>query len=470
MYQINVEKNIKDYSKDYNLFLKEKEEKRIDSGFEVKDKELNSNLFDWQREIVKWCLKKGKCALFEDTGMGKTIQQLSWAEAIVNHTKGKVLIVAPLAVSKQTAKEAEKFGIKVNIIEEEKDIQDGISVTNYEKLHKFDLSQFIGVCLDESSILKSYSGKTTMELIDTFRYTPYKLSCSATPSPNDYTELGNQAEFLNVMTMSEMLATYFINDASHGNGWRLKGHSEIEFYKWITEWAILINNPSNLGYDGTKFILPKLNIHKIILESDTWETDTLFAIPAETLGERREARKSTIPQKIEKIKELVKSMDSCLIWCDFNYESEELKKAIPEGYEIKGSDNPEYKEKGMTGFSDGDVKILISKPSICGFGMNWQNCNNMIFCGLSDSYEQFYQAIRRCWRFGQTKEVNVYVIISDKETNMLENIKRKEIQHQKMSKNMIEIMSAMTVAELNNKSVKDTRYLPSTVMQLPSFI
>ena len=461
---------IKEYSNDYNLFLKEKEEKRVASGFEVKDSELNSNLFDWQREIVKWCLKKGKCALFEDTGMGKTIQQLAWAEAIVNHTKGKVLIIAPLAVSKQTAQEGEKFGIKVNIIENEDDIKEGISVTNYEKLHKFDLSQFIGVCLDESSILKSYSGKTTMELIDTFRYTPYKLSCSATPSPNDYTELGNQAEFLNVMTMSEMLATYFINDASHGNGWRLKGHSEIEFYKWITEWAILINNPSNLGYDGSKFILPKLNINKIIIESDTWDTNTLFAIPAETLGERREARKSSIPQKIDKIRELISRMDSCLVWCDFNYESEELKKAIPEGYEIKGSDTPEYKEKGMTGFSTGEVKYLISKPSICGFGMNWQNCNNMIFCGLSDSYEQFYQAIRRCWRFGQKKEVNVYVIISDKETNILENIKKKETQHQNMSKNMISIMSAMTVAELNNKTVKDTRYLPNTEMQLPNFV
>lgn len=470
MFQYNVSKKEKDYSKDYNLFLKEKEEKRVDSGFEVKDSELNKNLFDWQREIVKWCLKKGKCALFEDTGMGKTIQQLAWAEAIVNHTKGKVLIIAPLAVSKQTAKEGEKFGIKVNIIENESDIKEGISVTNYEKLHKFDLSQFIGVCLDASSILKSYSGKTTMELIDTFRYTPYKLSCSATPSPNDYTELGNQAEFLNVMTMSEMLATYFINDASHGNGWRLKGHSEIEFYKWITEWAILINNPSNLGYDGSRFILPNLNIHKIILNSKSWNTDTLFAVPAETLGERREARKSSIPEKIETIKDLVSKMDNCLIWCDYNYESEELKKAIPNGYEIKGSDSPEYKEKGMTGFSEGNVKILISKPSICGFGMNWQNCNNMIFCGLSDSYEQFYQAIRRCWRFGQTKEVNVYVVISDKETNMLDNIKRKEVLHQKMSKNMIEIMSAMTIAELNNKAYKDTRYLPSRDMLLPKFI
>ena len=462
--------NKSDYSSDYSSFLKEKEEKIEDSGFVVEDSELNSNLFDWQREIVKWCLKKGKSALFEDTGLGKTIQQLAWAEAIVNHTKGKVLILAPLAVSKQTAKEGEKFGIKVNIIEKEEDIKEGINITNYEKLHKFDTNQFIGICLDESSILKSYSGKTTMELIDLFRNTPYKLSCSATPSPNDYTELGNQAEFLNVMTMNEMLAMYFINDASHGNGWRLKGHSEFEFYKWITEWAILINNPSNLGYDGSAYNLPKLNINKIVLESKTWETDTLFPVAAETLGERREARKSSIPEKMNKIKELVKNMDNCLIWCDFNYESEEIKKAVPEGYEIKGSDTPEYKEIGMVGFSEGKIKILISKPSICGFGMNWQNCNNMIFCGLSDSYEQFYQAIRRCWRFGQKKEVNVYIIISDKEMNMIENIQKKEKQHQKMSKNMIDIMSAMTVAELNSKAVKDNRYLPTVDMKLPNFL
>lgn len=470
MFKYNVSKEKKDYSNDYNLFLKEKEEKKEDTGFIVEDEELNEYLFDWQREIVKWCLKKGKCALFEDTGMGKTIQQLAWAEAIVKHTNGKVLILAPLAVSKQTVKEGKKFGIEVNIIENEEDVKEGINITNYEKLHKFDSSQFVGICLDESSILKSYSGKTTMELIDLFRYTPYKLSCSATPSPNDYTELGNQAEFLNVMTMNEMLAMYFINDASHGNGWRLKGHSEFEFYKWITEWAILINNPSNLGYDGSTYILPELKINKIVLKSKEWDTNTLFPVAAETLGERREARKSSIPEKIDKIKELVKDMENCIIWCDFNYESEEIKKAIPQGYEIRGSNTPEYKEKGMIGFGEGDVKILISKPSICGFGMNWQNCNNMIFCGLSDSYEQFYQAIRRCWRFGQEKEVNVYIIISDKETNMLENIQKKEKQHQKMSKNMIDIMSVMTIAELNSKTVKDNRYLPEIDMKLPSFL
>ena len=442
----------------YKDFIRKKELIIEPSGFEVKH--LNNNLMPYQKAIVKWALKKGKSALFEDTGLGKTIQQLAWSEAITRELNGDVLILAPLAVSKQTVIEGEKFGIKVNLCETNEDVKKGINITNYEKLHKFNTNSFLGVVLDESSILKSYTGKTTMELIEIFKSTPYKLACTATPSPNDFTEIGNHAEFLGIMSRNEMLATFFINDASNGNGWRLKGHSEDKFFEWIAEWGMLINNPSNIGFDGDEFKLPNLNIKTHIISSNHKEKYSLFTVYAETLTERREARKLSLSDRVLKSAELVNGLDNCLVWCDFNDESELLRKTIDESVEVKGSDKPEHKENAMIGFSKNEVKYLVSKPSICGFGMNWQNCNNMIFCGLSDSYEQFYQAIRRCWRYGQKKEVNVHVIISEKEMNVLNNIKFKENQHEKMTERMINIMSSKLTSEIH-KTTKQVNLLIS---------
>lgn len=455
---------------DYNDFLLKKHKTVMQSGFECPEELLNPNLFDFQKDIVKWALRKGRVALFEDTGLGKTLQQLSFADAVQKYTGGKVLILAPLAVSRQTHSEATKFGIKTKVVESEEDVIQGINITNYEKVQKFDTNQFNCIILDESSILKSYNGKTTLDLIDRFKHIPYKLCCTATPAPNDYIEIGQTVEFLGIMRSSEMLATFFINDVSHGSGWRLKRHSEIEFYKWMAEWSMMISNPSNLGYDGSKYNLPKLNIIQHILESQTTKENQIVVVAAETLSERREARKDSLKARVEKVKELVSTMPSCLIWCDYNNESEALKNAIKGGYEIKGSDTPSHKEKGMLGFAEGSVKYLISKPSICGFGMNWQNCNNMIFCGLSDSYEQFYQAIRREYRFGQNEEVNVHIVISSAEINVLENIKRKEQQHKRMQKNMIDVMSAISIAELNNVDVMDNSYNPTISIRLPSFL
>ena len=455
---------------DYQSFLKKKHKNTIQAGFECPPELLNPYLFDFQRDIVKWALRRGRAALFEDTGLGKTLQQLAFADAVAKHTGGKVLILAPLAVSMQTHNEALKFGIECKVIEEEDDIITGINITNYEKIHKFNTDQFICVILDESSIIKSYQGKTTMDLIERFKHTPYRLCCTATPSPNDYTEIGTTAEFLGIMQRKEMLATFFINDVSHGEHWRIKGHSEIEFYKWMAEWSMMISSPENLGYDGSKYILPKLNMQSIVLEAERTDEDGFFVGYAETLEERRNARILSLESRVNKVKELVNNMESCLIWCDYNDESSALKKAIANGYEIKGSDTPEHKERGMLGFADGTVKYLISKPSICGFGMNWQNCNNMIFCGLSDSYEQLYQAIRREYRFGQEKEVNVYIIISEREMNVLKNIQRKEEQHRRMQKKMIEVMSAISIAELHNTDIMDSSYNPQINMELPSFL
>ena len=452
----------------YDEFLKQKERLVIDSGFDAQD--LNEHLFDFQRDIVRWALRKGKAALFEDTGLGKTIQQLSWADAVAKHESGNVLILAPLAVSKQTAQEAARFGITCTLCESQQDVQPGVNITNYEKIHKFNTDSFVGVVLDESSILKSYSGKTTADMIKRFRHTPYKLACTATPSPNDFTELGNHAEFLDVMTMNEMLSMYFINDSSSGFGWRLKGHSVSEFFKWIAEWAIMISNPSDLGFDGSKYVLPELRIQNIVKESPTPENQ-LFAMPAETLQERRQARKESLHIKVDAVNDIVKKHDGqFLIWCNYNDESAALKTAVPGGYEIKGSDSPEWKENGMMGFAAGTVETLISKPSICGFGMNWQNCHQMIFCGLSDSYEQFYQAIRRCWRFGQSNAVDVYVITSEAESSILNNIRNKQAQHELMGAEMRKVINTVTKERLYALKFEHSNYRPQENMLLPEWL
>lgn len=457
---------------DYEEFIKNKTKIIIDSGFDIELDKLNENLFDYQKLIVRWALRKGRCALFEDTGLGKTIQQLEWANQVHKYTNKPVLILSPLAVASQTELEAEKFGIVAKKIENNEQVINGINIINYEKLHKIDTEQFIGVVLDESSILKSFTGKESMLLIKTFNKTPYKLSCSATPSPNDYTEIGTQAEFLNVCEKREMLSLFFINDASSGIGWRLKGHSEEEFYKWISNWAILLKNPSNLGFDDSKFILPELNMHNVILKSES-DKGFLFGVTtAKTLSERRNARKQALPDKIEKIREIIEqnSNEKFLVWCNYNDESEMLKKAIPTAYEIKGSDKDKHKEYGMIEFAKGNIDCLISKPSICGFGMNWQVCHNIIFCGLSDSFEQFYQAIRRCYRFGQTNPVNVYIVISEKELSILDNVKEKENKHKKMSINMINIVSEKLKEDLQIEKHINKQNLYTQIIILPKFL
>lgn len=457
----------------YEEFLETKEYTLEPSGFNVEN--LNSNLFDYQKAITEWALRIGKAALFEDTGLGKTIQQLSWADAVAKHTNGKVLILAPLAVSKQTAKEASKFDIICNLAECQDDIKQGINITNYEKIHNFDTDVFDGVVLDESSILKSYAGKTTKELQERFAYTKYKLCCTATPSPNDYTEIGTTAEFLGIMPRGEMLATFFINDSIKKKGkndrigWRLKRHAEKEFFKWMATWSMMIKSPSDIGFDGKKFILPKLNIKTSILKSEP-NDDSLFVEYAETLQERREARKNSLEERVNMAKDIALSKENCLIWCDYNNESTALHKAIQGSVEVKGSDKPEHKEQAMMGFANGDVRYLVTKPSICGFGMNWQNCHDMIFCGLSDSYEQFYQAIRRCYRFGQQHDVNVHVIISEKEMNVLNNIKRKQADHERMSVEMVKVMSESAKVELFGRERKKTDYVPNIEMELPNWI
>jgi len=440
---------------EYEDFLKEKDIVDRRTGFEPTD--INPMLYDFQAVITRWACRRGRAAIFADCGLGKTPMQLEWANQVYKHTGKPVLILAPLAVSKQTKREGEKFGVNVQICESQIDIINGINITNYEKLHKFDPGSFAGIVLDESSILKSYTGKFRNFIIEAFRATPYKLACTATPAPNDFVELGNHSEFLNVLSRPEMLSLFFINDTSDVGTWRLKGHGEEKFWKWLCSWAVMLSKPSELGFDDNGFILPELNIQEHVIEFGKPLDGCLFAQKAETLNERRQARRESIAEKIEYIKSLVTPDDPWLVWCDLNRESEEISKAIG-AFEITGSQDNETKENAMMGFSSGDVRLIVTKPKIAGFGMNWQHCNNVIFAGLSDSYEAFYQAIRRCWRFGQKRSVNCHIITTDIEGNIVDNIKRKEVDAMKMRREMIEHMQDISKEELLETSHSEAEY------------
>ena len=429
----------------YQDFLDKKKLQPVISGFKAES--LNNNLFDFQRVIVEWALRRGRAAIFADTGLGKTLMQTSWADAVCKHTQGDVLILAPLCVAHQTVEESAKFGISVNYCRSQDGIQKGINITNYEMLEHFDIDSFIGIVLDESSIIKNRDGKTRNALIESCKNVPFKLSCTATPSPNDFMEIGNQAEWLGVVTITEMLAMFFINDAGDTGTWILKGHGKVKFWEWLATWAIVIKSPADLGFDGSKYILPELKIESHIVESET--TDGLFADIATGLMERNKARKESIDDRVTKCADIVNnSTGQWVVWCNRNEESEKLAQLINGSKDVKGSDSIDYKEKTIDAFTHGALRVLISKPSICGYGMNWQHCNNTAFVGLSDSWESYYQAIRRFWRFGQKKVVNVHVISAESEGAVVENIRRKDIQNQTMSQEMVKHMSVYTNNEI----------------------
>jgi len=421
----------------YDDFLNAKRAIIPPVGFEPES--INEKLYPFQRDIVAWACRKGKACVFADCGMGKTAIQLEWANQVCKHIdNAKVLIVAPLAVSAQTVREGRKFDIEVNRCRAASELMDGINITNYEMLHAFEGVRFDGVVLDESSILKSYSGKIRNQIINMFENVPFKLACTATPSPNDYMELGNHAEFVSIMTRTEMLATFFTHDGGNTSKWRLKGHAVDVFWDWVSQWAVTVTSPSDLGYDAGGFDLPELSIHQVVVESPTLVDDSrLFAVEAVTLSDQQKARRTTVEVKGDAIAQKVNSDDGqWLIWCDLNAESEYLASSIPDAVEVRGSDTDEHKEKSMLGFADGTIRVLVTKPSIAGFGMNWQNCHQMAFCGLSHSYEQFYQAVRRCWRYGQTQPVSVDVVVSDQETAIVANVISKRDASDEMKEQM----------------------------------
>ncbi|MGM9544526.1 MAG: helicase-related protein [Romboutsia timonensis] len=454
----------------YDEFIKSKYLKTEKSGFDYIS--INNLLFDYQKDLVKWALKLGKSAIFANTGLGKTFIQLEWAKNVFEYTNKPVLILAPLAVSSQTIEESKKIGIDVKYCKEQSDVIKGINITNYERLENFNSDEFIGIVLDESSILKSFTGKYRQMIIDNFKYTPYKLACSATPAPNDYMELGNHSEFLNQMTRTEMLSMFFYHDGGNTSKWRLKGHAENRFWEWVSSWAAIVKNPEDLGYDGCKHKLPILNEQQLTVKTE-WKGATLFALPAKTLEERREARRDSLNDRCQLACDLVtQNIDKqWLIWCDLNDEANLLNKLIPESTNVQGSDKPEIKAERLLDFGKGNIKCLITKPKIASFGLNWQTCHNMIFVGLSDSYESYYQAVRRCYRFGQKEQVNVYIITSDREQNVLKNIQRKQFDFEKMQKSMVDFTKKYVRdnLEVTFKEL-DKNYKASVDMILPEWL
>jgi hypothetical protein len=443
---------------DYDDFLERKAKSVQPSGFDIDEGALNPALFDFQRAIVRWALKKGKAAMFLDTGLGKTLQQCEWAHRVCEHTGGNVLIAAPLCVSQQTVEEAAKFGISVRYVRDQSQVHPGISITNYEMLKHFDPAHFVGIVLDESSILKDHTSKTRQMIIDMFSRTPYRLSCTATPSPNDYMELGNQAEFLGVMTAVEMLAMYFVHDGGDTSKWRLKGHGKTRFWEWMASWAICIKNPSDLGYDGSRYVLPALNIHEHVVESAPIDGQ-LFAGVAQTLSERRQAKRGSLDDRVQAVAELVNASDEeWIVWCHLNDESSALAKAIPDAVEVYGSLDPDEKERRIMAFTHGEARVLISKPSISGFGMNWQHCRNQAFVGLDDSFESYYQAVRRCYRFGQEREVNIHIVCSESEGAIKANLARKQVQAEDMTSSMVDHMRGIMQREIKGTTMEKSTY------------
>ena len=457
---------------DYERFLKTKEFRAKATGFDVDRNKITPFAFDYQKDIISWACKKGKCAILTGCGSGKTLMQLEWCRNVNEHTGKPVLIVAPLSVVRQTQGESEKFSIcPVTVCRNQSDVSSGVNITNYEMIEHFNPAVFSGVCLDESSILKSFTGKYQNLLTDMFCKTPYRLLCTATIAPNDYTEIGTSCEFLGIMSRAEMLATYFIHDGGDTSKWRLKKAGVNKFWEWFATWAIYFNSPKDLGYEGDGYDLPPLNLHQIFTESKP-EEGSLFVQLAETLDERRTARKESMEDRTNHAADLANGQvyDQWLVWCDYNDESAILKKKIDHSVEVKGSDEPEYKAQASIDFADGKIHALVSKPSIFGFGSNFQSCHKMIFCGLSDSYERFYQAVRRCWRFGQKSPVDVYIILSEKEMNVLDNIKRKQKQMDEMQRQMTALMRDVTLSEIRHTTRITTEYKPKKEMEIPAWI
>lgn len=410
----------------YAEFLARKTQGAKDSGIRIDRSEIHPMLHDWQKEIVQWACQKGRAAIWADTGLGKTLMQIEWARLMATDYAERALIIAPLAVCQQTIREAAKIGVEVVYARDTFEASDkGITITNYERVRAFESWMFKAVVLDESSILKDVTAKTRDLLIEWAKAIEYRLCCTATPAPNDHAELCNHAEFLGAATRREMLATYFIHD---DEGWRVKGHARKPLYRWMSGWAMAITKPSDLGYPDDDYILPPLTITPHFLEVNQAPPDRLFATDLGGVGGRFKIRRETLAARVGKTIELVESEpdEPWLLWCGLNDEAYALTKAIPGAVNVHGTLTAEEKAEKLLAFADGDIRYLVTKPSIAAFGLNWQHCARMAFVGLSDSYETYYQSIRRCWRYGQTKPVEVHLILSALEGQIAENVQRKE--------------------------------------------
>jgi hypothetical protein len=439
---------------DYLEFLKQKQKIHVLSGFDVD--ELNPALFDFQKFIVKRALKAGKYAIFADCGLGKTLMQLEWANQVTKHTNKPVLILAPLAVSGQTIKEAHKFGLKCEKLKSDVFCQ-GVYITNYEQLEKIQCDVFGGIVLDESSILKNFEGATKKMIIEKFLYTPYKLACTATPSPNDPMELGNHSEFLDVMSRNEMLAMYFVHDGGETAKWRLKGHATKLFYQFVGGWSIMLNKPNDIGFEMIGYDLPSLNLYENQIKTPKRNNGSLFNDAIISATNFNQELRFTKLERLDEAANIVnESKENFIIWIKQNEEGDLLRKLIPEAVEVKGSDSPEYKEKMLLGFANNEFRVLITKTKVAQFGLNYQNCRNQVFASLDFSFEGLYQAIRRSYRFGQKNEVNIYLITTDTMSNVKESINHKQKQFEIMQDEMSKAINANLQGQLMTTGNYDT--------------
>lgn len=429
-----------DAALNYQEFIDGKLTAALPTGLQDTEFDFHASLFDMQVDLCTWALRRGRAAIFADTGLGKSRMQVSWAQQIAKHAGVNVMILAPLAVAQQTVEEGAKIGITINRCREPGDVKPGINITNYDRIHKFDCKQFGAVVLDESSCIKHHTAKTLQLLMDLFAHCAYKLCATATPAPNDWTELGTHAEFLGVCTRTEMLSEFFVHDGGETQTWRLKGHARGAFWRWVASWGAMIRKPSDLGYNDDAYALPPMHVvdHLVGADEDSVKTEgMLFALEASTMSERREAKKASLDQRVAECAQIVNaSSDTWVIWCDFNAEADALKAAIPDAVEIRGPDDADLKEQRLMDFAAGKIRVLITKASITGWGLNWQHCRNTAFVGVTDSFEAYYQAIRRFWRFGQTGEVYVHRFASQLESAILRNLERKQTDAIKMGEQL----------------------------------
>ena len=438
----------------YEEFLQQKSQ--YDSSFGFTPTDMNESLYDFQKSLVKWACQRGRGSLFCDCGLGKTIMQLEWAQQIVKHTSKKVLILAPLAVSHQTVREGEKFGISVTHCRERSDVKEGINIINYERLHKIDPEQFIGAVCDESSILKSFDGVRRREITEFMKKMPYRLLATATAAPNDYWELGTSSEALGELGRMDMLSRFFVNDSNttqerrharnyNGDGkFRFKGHAELPFWRWVCSWSRAMRRPSDLNFDDDGFILPELIVNEHLVDSKTLAPGMLFALPAVGLQEQRAERRRTLTERCECAASLVANKkDQSIVWCHLNDEGDQLERMISDAIQISGRDSDESKEDKFESFLSGKARVLITKPKIGAWGLNLQQCSHIVYFP-SHSYEQYYQAVRRCWRYGQKKSVVVDIVMTEGDSLVMRNLKRKAEAADKMFSALVSEMNDAT--------------------------
>ena len=432
---------------------------------------IPSSMFPHQSALTAWAIRRGRAAIFADTGLGKSRMQLAWADAVRRHTGRPVLILAPLAVAPQSVAEGMALGMGIQQCKDSADAGPGINITNYDRLHRFDPSMFSGVVLDESSCIKHHDAKTLRTLLEAFRETPFKLCATATPAPNDWTELGTHAEFLGVCTRAEMLAEFFTHDGGDTSVWRLKGHARHVFWKWVCQWGALVRRPSDLGFDDSAYALPALHLHEHTVSTEMPTNGMLFASEAQTLSERRDARRLSIADRVADCARIVNGdHQPWVVWCDLNAEGDALRQAMPDAVEIRGADDAEVKEQRLADFAAGHIRVLITKPSIAGFGLNWQHCARMAFVGVTDSFEAYYQAVRRCWRFGQTRDVHVHVFASSAEGAVVANLRRKERDALAMAESLSTETRDAVMASLTGTRRQTNDYTAVRRVHAPDFL